>query len=62
MTHLVARINNRVIFGTELCRNEGFIHAIVRFAETTPLIATLVTWSPNVLRRCAPKAYTEMQY
>lgn len=55
MTHLVARINNRVIFGTELCRSEGFIHAIVRFAETTPLIATLVTWSPNILRRCAPK-------
>ncbi|KAF9467379.1 cytochrome P450 [Collybia nuda] len=51
MTHLVARINNRVIFGTELCRNEDFIHAIVRFAETTPLIATLVTWCPNIIRR-----------
>jgi len=50
MTHLVARISNRVIFGKELCRNEKFLKAIVRFAETTPLIAPFVQWSPFALR------------
>ncbi|KAF8893357.1 cytochrome P450 [Infundibulicybe gibba] len=50
MTHLIARISNRVIFGTEMCRNEGFLREIVRFAETTPLIAPFITWSPVTLR------------
>jgi len=50
MTHLVARISNRVIFGKELCRNEKFLKAIVRFAETMPLIAPFVHWSPFALR------------
>jgi hypothetical protein len=51
MTDLVARINNRVIFGTELCRRKDFIHSVVRFSETTPLIATFVTWSPFISRK-----------
>src|SRR5437016_1975918 len=50
MTHLVARISNRVIFGEELCRNEKFLKAIVKFAGTTPLIAPFVQWSPFALR------------
>ncbi|KDR75911.1 hypothetical protein GALMADRAFT_68551 [Galerina marginata CBS 339.88] len=50
MTHLIARISNRVIFGKELCRNEKFVHAIVRFAETTPLMAPFIQWSPLVFR------------
>ncbi|KAF5386049.1 hypothetical protein D9615_002542 [Tricholomella constricta] len=51
MTHLIARISNRVIFGVELCRNESFLHAIVRFSETAPLIAPFIRWSPSFLRR-----------
>lgn len=50
MTHLIARISNRVVFGTELCRNKQFLHEIVHFAETTPLIAPFITWTPTVLR------------
>jgi len=50
MTHLIARISNRVIFGLELCRNEDFLHAVVRFAETTPLISPFIQWSPLILR------------
>lgn len=50
MTHLIARISNRVLVGTELGRNKDFIHAIVRFAETTPLMAPFITWSPILLR------------
>ncbi|CAA7263163.1 unnamed protein product [Cyclocybe aegerita] len=50
MTHLIARISNRVIFGEEMCRDEGFLHAIVRFAETTPMMAPFIQWSPVVLR------------
>ncbi|KAG6830166.1 hypothetical protein H0H92_001895 [Tricholoma furcatifolium] len=50
MTHLIARVSNRVIFGVELCRNHAFLHAIVRFAETVPVIAPFVSWSPGFLR------------
>ncbi|TFK44689.1 cytochrome P450 [Crucibulum laeve] len=50
MTHLIARISNRVIFGTGLCRDENFLHAIVRFAETTPLMAPFIHWSPVIIR------------
>ncbi|KAF8888638.1 cytochrome P450 [Infundibulicybe gibba] len=50
MAHAVARISNRVIFGVELCRNEGFIHAIVRFAETIPVMAPPLRWTPRMLR------------
>ncbi|KAF9531618.1 cytochrome P450 [Crepidotus variabilis] len=50
MTHLVARISNRVIFGPELCRNEKFLQSVIHFAETTPLIAAPIQWSPYALR------------
>ncbi|PPR07416.1 hypothetical protein CVT26_013732 [Gymnopilus dilepis] len=50
MTFLIARISNRVILGKELCRNENFLNAIVRFAETTPLMAPFIQWSPLLLR------------
>ncbi|PPQ67316.1 hypothetical protein CVT25_005900 [Psilocybe cyanescens] len=50
MTHLIARISNRVIFGKELCRNQKFLHAVVRFAETTPLMAPFIQWSPLPFR------------
>lgn len=50
MTHLIARISNRVIFGIGMCRNERFLHAVVRFAETTPLMAPFINWSPHILR------------
>jgi len=51
MTHLIARISNRVVFGTELCRNKNFLHAVVQFAETVTIIAPFVHWSPPLLRR-----------
>ncbi|KAF8161079.1 cytochrome P450 [Crassisporium funariophilum] len=50
MTHLIARITNRVVFGKELCRNEDYLHAVVQFAETTPLMAPFIQWSPMMLR------------
>ncbi|KXN90613.1 Nitrite reductase [NAD(P)H] [Leucoagaricus sp. SymC.cos] len=50
MTHLIARVSNRVVFGLGLCRNEGFLHAIVRFAETLPLMAPFIKWTPPLLR------------
>lgn len=50
MTHMVARISNRVIFGKELCRDEKFIHDVVRFAETVPILAVILSWCPYVLR------------
>ncbi|KAF9566781.1 cytochrome P450 [Agrocybe pediades] len=50
MTHLIARISNRVIFGQELCRNEHFLHVVVKFAETIALIAPFIHWSPSFLR------------
>ncbi|EKM80951.1 hypothetical protein AGABI1DRAFT_119490 [Agaricus bisporus var. burnettii JB137-S8] len=50
MTHLIARISNRVVFGLGLCRNEQFLHAVVRFAETVPLMAPFIKWTPPVLR------------
>lgn len=50
MTHLIARISNRVIFGEELCRNEKFLHAVVRFSETVPVIAPFLQWSHPIFR------------
>lgn len=50
MTHLIARISNRVIFGEELCRDENFLKGVVRFAETTPLMAPFIQWSPLAFR------------
>lgn len=51
MTHLIARISNRVIVGKELCRNEGFIHAAVTFAESL-MMTPFIQWSPLFLRPC----------
>jgi hypothetical protein len=50
MTHLIARISNRVLFGLGLCRNEQFLHAVVRFAETLCVMAPFVQWTPSFLR------------
>ena len=50
MTHLVARISNRVILGEGLCRNKQFIHDVVRFAETLGVMAPFLQWSPSFLR------------
>lgn len=50
MTHLIARISNRVIFGEALCRNKEFIHAVVHFSETVPVMAPFLQWSPPVIR------------
>jgi len=38
--------------GEELSRNEGFIHAVVTFAETVLVIAPFIQWSPAFLRPC----------
>ncbi|KAJ7837356.1 hypothetical protein B0H14DRAFT_1100133 [Mycena olivaceomarginata] len=53
MTHLIARISNRAMLGTSLCRNETFLHDIVRFAETLVLYAQVLRWLPRILRRPA---------
>ena len=50
MTHLVARISNRVIFGLELCRDDEFLHSIVNFAEEVLPIAAFLRWSPLAIR------------
>ncbi|KAF8200826.1 cytochrome P450 [Pholiota molesta] len=50
MTHFIARISNRVIFGEELCRNEKFLNAVVRFSEMVPVMAPFIQWSPLILR------------
>ncbi|KAF9452383.1 cytochrome P450 [Macrolepiota fuliginosa MF-IS2] len=50
MTQLIARISNRVVFGLGLCRNDDFLHAIVRFAETLPMMAPFIKWTPKQLR------------
>ncbi|KAF7337643.1 Ent-kaurene oxidase [Mycena sanguinolenta] len=50
MTHLVARISNRAMLGTSVCRQEQFLHDVVRFAETITLYAQLLKWVPRILR------------
>jgi hypothetical protein len=50
MTHLIARVSNRIVFGLGLCRNEEFLRAVVRFAETVPLMAPFIKWTPFFLR------------
>ncbi|KAF8204329.1 cytochrome P450 [Mycena galopus ATCC 62051] len=51
MTHLIARISNRAILGSTLCRQEQFLHDVIRFAETLVLYAQLLVWFPRILRR-----------
>ncbi|KAF7337628.1 Ent-kaurene oxidase [Mycena sanguinolenta] len=50
MTHLVARISNRAMLGPSICRQEQYLHDIIRFAETLPIYAQLLTWFPRILR------------
>ncbi|KAF9496753.1 hypothetical protein BDN71DRAFT_1445677 [Pleurotus eryngii] len=52
--YIVARITNRAIVGTDLCRNEGFINAVVHFAETVFVHGRILLWTPVILR---PRAY-----
>ncbi|KAJ8692629.1 hypothetical protein PTI98_009925 [Pleurotus ostreatus] len=52
--YIVARITNRAIVGTDLCRNEGFIKAVVHFAETVFVHGRILLWTPVILR---PLAY-----
>ncbi|KAJ6520279.1 cytochrome P450 [Mycena sanguinolenta] len=50
MTHLVARISNRAMLGTSICRQEQFLHDVIRFAETLTLYAQLLKWFPKIFR------------
>jgi hypothetical protein len=50
MTHLIARVSNRLVFGLGLCRNEAFLCAIVRFAETVTFMAPFIRWTPALFR------------
>lgn len=50
MTHMVARISNRVLLGLGLCRNKQFLHDVVRFAETLGVMAPFLQWTPSFLR------------
>ncbi|KAF8658273.1 hypothetical protein AX16_002049 [Volvariella volvacea WC 439] len=50
VTYLIARISNRALLGTGLGRNDHFLHAIVRFSETTPMMAPFIAWAPSLLR------------
>ncbi|KAJ8516848.1 hypothetical protein ONZ45_g5889 [Pleurotus djamor] len=51
MTHMMGRITNRAMLGVDMCRNDEYIHAVVNFAETLSQYATLLKWSPVLLRR-----------
>ncbi|KAJ7356763.1 cytochrome P450 [Mycena albidolilacea] len=51
MTHLVARITNRPILGTSLCRNKPFLQDVIQFTETLVVYAQLLLWFPKILRR-----------
>ncbi|KAK7063842.1 Ent-kaurene oxidase [Favolaschia claudopus] len=50
MVHLVARISNRAMLGTSLCRNETFLHQVIQFAETLVPYAQLLLWFPRFMR------------
>ena len=50
MTNLVARISNRAIVGLPLCRNAGYTHAMVHFAELLVVYAQLLLWVPRIAR------------
>jgi cytochrome P450 len=50
MTHLIARISNRAMLGTTLCRQEQFLHDVIHFAETVVLYSQLLRWFPSFLR------------
>jgi hypothetical protein len=51
MTHLIARISNRVMVGLPLSRNPGYIHAILHFAESLVPYAQLLLQVPRITRR-----------
>jgi len=50
MTYMIGRISNRAMLGTELCRNDAFVHAIVRFAETLVVYALILNYLPQRTR------------
>jgi len=50
MTNLVARISNRAMVGLPLCRDPGYTHAIVHFAELLVPYANLLLMVPRIAR------------
>jgi len=50
LTHMIGRITNRAMTGTELCRNEAYINSVVTFAETLIGYAQLLLWLPDFIR------------
>ncbi|KAK7026177.1 Ent-kaurene oxidase [Favolaschia claudopus] len=54
MVHLSARIINRAMMGTTLCRNEDYLREIIRFAETVVPYGQILRWFPKVFR---PRIY-----
>jgi cytochrome P450 len=54
MTYMIGRISNRAMLGTQLCRNDAFLRAIVNFAENVYIYAVILSYLPQVTR---PMAY-----
>jgi len=50
MTNLVARISNRAMVGLPLCRNAGYTHAMVHFAELLIPCGQILLWVPRIAR------------
>jgi hypothetical protein len=45
--NMIGRISNRVLVGAPLCRNPGYIRAMVRYAETVSLYSRVLKWFPT---------------
>jgi len=50
MTYMIGRISNRAMLGTQLCRNDAFLRAIVNFAENVYIYAVILSYLPQVTR------------
>jgi hypothetical protein len=50
MTHLIARISNRAMVGLPLCRNTGYLNAMVHFAECLVPYAEILRQVPRIAR------------
>ncbi|KAF4603070.1 cytochrome P450 family protein [Pleurotus pulmonarius] len=49
MTRMMARVHNRALLGTAMCRNEPFVRAVVNFSHGVGVHSRLLIWIPDFL-------------
>ncbi|GJE99516.1 cytochrome P450 [Phanerochaete sordida] len=58
---VVARASNRVFVGLPLCRNQGYLSLLVRFAVDVGRTRNVLAWFPSALKGIVAKMVTQVE-